>query len=239
VFTPTKRTNITIDAYQIDVRNRIVQSTSLNQNLPGVGGILTAAGLDPNQSVSYFTNAGNTVTRGIDLVADHTQRLPDDWGSVKWVFTHSHLKHQIKQLNNPAVLTGANLTLVGRDIQSKLTTARPNDVTTLAANWQIGRFDWLFKATRYSHSLTKNAISAGRDEYVPPAFVYDTAFGWQVKDQVKFTLGANNVFNKRPPQLTDEAIRFYGFPVDRPNYSWAAPYGVNGAYYYARLDVSF
>jgi iron complex outermembrane receptor protein len=238
VFQVSPQTNVTIDAYQIDIDNRIVQSSNLDRARPEVRAILEGAGLDPDQTISYFYNAGDTRTRGVDLVFDHLQRLGEH-GTIKWVLTNSYIEHELKKLNNPDILTANNIELIGRDTQSKLTEQRPKNTTTLSGLWKVGGWDFLLKATHYTSSVLRNAVSEGRDEHIPASTVWDTALGYSFNQQVRLSVGANNVFDKRPPQLTDEAVQFYSFPVDRPNYSWAAPYGVNGAYYFARLDVAW
>jgi iron complex outermembrane receptor protein len=238
VFTPGPRTIVTLDAYQIEVRDRIVQSTSLNYNVPAIAAILNANGLDPRQSVSYFTNAGTTLTRGLDLVVDHRQRLAE-YGQIKWLFTNNHTWNKIKSLNNPQVLTNAGIQLVGRDIQGKLTESRPANIASLSANWTVGKWDTLAKATNYSSVVGRNAVSANRDEYVGSATIFDLVVGYWITDKVKFSVGANNLFDKTPPDLPPEGIQYFGFPVDRPNPTWVAPYGVNGAYYFAKLEASW
>ncbi|KAF1045897.1 TonB-dependent receptor plug domain-containing protein [Xylophilus sp.] len=237
VWTPAKGTNVTVDAYQIDIRDRIVQSTTLNYSTPAVNAILAAAGLD-SQNVSYFTNAGDTVTRGLDLVVDHTQNL-GGLGAIKWVFTDSVLSTKIKKLNNPAVLTAAGISLVGRDVVSKLTEAQPKNRFTISGNWVYNDWDVLLKVRHYGKSVTRNATAADRDEYNPAATLVDTTVGYWINDKTKLSIGVNNLFDHRPNQLTDAAVKYFGFPVDRPNYTWTAPYDNNGRYVFARLDVSF
>ncbi len=64
---PTDATSITLDAYQIKIKDRIAQTGYLG-GTPQISAILAAAGLNPNQAVTYFTNALDTTTRGVDLV---------------------------------------------------------------------------------------------------------------------------------------------------------------------------
>ena len=77
---PATNFNVTVDGYQIDIRNRVVYS--------GVYGEGDAAFGDPNtagtlnnllvansiQEAAFFTNAINTTNRGIDIVVDYRKR---------------------------------------------------------------------------------------------------------------------------------------------------------------------
>jgi iron complex outermembrane receptor protein len=234
VLQPVDRLNISLDAYQIVIENRIVQSTALQGT--AVSALLAAAGQVPSQAISYFANAGTTVTQGVDLIADYYTPL-GKYGNVKWTFMSTQQNQQIRSLNNPAVLTAAGVQLIGRDAQGRLTVANPKNVTSLSGDWTYGKFDLFLKETRYSSVIGLNAIAANRDEYVPAAFITDLNLSYWVTKKSRLSIGANNLFNKKPPNLPPAAIQYFGFPVSTPNPSWFSPYGVNGGFYYARLDV--
>ena len=72
---------------------------------------------------------------------------------------------------------------------------------------------------------------------MPAAFITDLNLSYWLTKKSRLSIGANNLFNKKPPNLPAAAIQYFGFPVSTPNPSWFSPYGVNGGFYYARLDV--
>jgi iron complex outermembrane receptor protein len=234
VLQPIERLNISLDAYQIVIQNRIVQSTALQG--PAVSALLAAAGQVPSQAISYFANAGTTVTQGIDLIADYFTPL-GKYGNVKWTLMSTQQNQQIRSLNNPAVLSAAGVQLIGRDAQGRLTVANPKNVTSLSGDWTYGKFGLFLKETRYSSVIGLNAIAANRDEYVPAAFITDINLSYWLTKKSRLSIGANNLFNKKPSDLPPAGIQFFSFPVSTPNPSWYSPYGVNGGFYYARLDV--
>ncbi len=237
VYKPGADTTISADAYQIDIRDRILLSNTLQA--VQVGKVLTAAGLSANQSVTFYLNAGDTQTRGLDIVVDHVTRL-QEYGRIKWTLLANHIKTDVDRLvADPAQLTGTGATLLGRSITGRLTDAYPKNTVSGSANWTFGDWDTTVKVTHYSGVIGRNAVAANRDEYVKPAFIADASVGYWVKSNLKVTVGANNLFNKRPEQLNDEAVKYYSFPVGRPNYSWFSPYGVDGGYYYARADITW
>lgn len=234
VLTPVDRLKVSLDAYQIVIENRIVQSTALQG--PAVSALLTAAGQNPNQTVAYFANAGTTVTQGIDLIADYFTPL-GKYGDVKWTFMSTQQNQQIRSLNNPAVLSANGVQLIGRDAQGALTVANPKNVTSLSGDWSYGKFELFIKESRYSTVIGLNAIAANRDEYVPPAFITDLNMSYWVTKKTKLSIGANNLFNKKPPNIPTAAQQYFSFPVSTPSPNWFSPYGVNGGFYYARLDI--
>ncbi len=237
VWKPTRDTTVTADAYQIEIRDRIALSTTLNSVL--IAPILRAAGLSPNQSVSFYLNVGDTTTRGVDIVAEHTQRL-QQWGRLRWTLLVNQIETRLDRVAaQPAELAGTTIDLIGRGTIGRLTEAYPKNTTALSAAWSVGAWETTVKATRYSRVYGRNANSALRDEVVEPAVIVNASVGWQARPDLKLTVGAVNLFNKRPEQLNDEAIRYYGFPVGRPNYSWYSPYGVNGGYWFARAEYTW
>jgi iron complex outermembrane receptor protein len=112
VFTAIPRLTVTVDAYQIRIRDRILLSETLQGNT--VLSVLQSAGILNSAGGFYFSNAASTRTRGLDVVA--TYRVPETkLGSFnlslsanlnKTVFTH------IDDL--PDVLKNAGLVLIGR-----------------------------------------------------------------------------------------------------------------------------
>ncbi|WP_454254195.1 TonB-dependent receptor plug domain-containing protein [Pseudomonas sp. Marseille-Q8238] len=236
VATPTPNLNLSLDLYQIDIRDRILQTSNLQGN--AVSALLAAQGLDPNQIVSYFGNLADTRTRGIDLVADYRYDL-GKYGRTKWTLLSTQSLQTVEKVKEPDALAGTGVTAIGRDRIGNLTSAYPKNVTSLTAGWQLGDFDLTLKGTRY-HSVTgRNQISPTRDEKIRAAFITDLSLGYWLSDSVKVTVGGENIFDRRPQQLNSEAKLYHFMPTDDPTYSWFSPYGVEGAYYFAKLDVSW
>ncbi|WP_238349325.1 TonB-dependent receptor plug domain-containing protein [Pseudomonas putida] len=236
VATPASNLDVTVDFYQIDIKDRILQTSSLSGlNDPNIAAILAAAGLDTNQSVVYYGNLADTRTRGIDLVADYRAEY-GPWGRGKWTLTSTQQLHEIRDIKEPDSLAGTGVQVLGRDKQGNLESAVPKNKTSLQHTWFIHDFEVTLKETRYSSVTGKSQYNANRDEKIKPAFITDLDVGYNVSDQLKVSVGGLNIFNERPEQLSAQAKLYYLFPVDNPAYSWYSPYGVDGGYYYARLD---
>ena len=236
VSTPMKNLDITVDFYQIDIKDRILQTSALSGvNDPNIAALLTNAGLSANQSVAYYGNLADTRTRGIDLVADYrTEYGP--YGRGKWTLTSTQSLQEIRSINEPDSLAGTGVQVLGRDKQGNLTSAFPKNKTSLSHTWFIDDFEVAIKESRFSAVTGKSYYNADRDEKVKPAYITDLDVAYNVSDQFKVSVGGLNIFNKRPEQLSEQAKLYYFMPVDDPAYSWYSPYGVDGAYYYARLD---
>ena len=239
VLKPSPSTNISLDAYQIAIRNRIISTPTLQGAT--VNNILNSAGLGPQAitSVTYFTNAASTVTRGLDLVIDHRTLLPAGYGKIDWIFTSNQNQTKVNSLAGiPAVLANSGIAY-NRATISALTDNNPKNITSLSALWKIDKFDLTIKETRYSKVSNANSVSAARDEVVGAAFITNLNLGYALNKHARLSIGADNLFGKRPNELNAEAKKFFAIPVTSPSYSWYSPYGIDGGYYYARLDVSW
>ncbi|CAI8814194.1 iron complex outermembrane recepter protein [Pseudomonas sp. IT-P12] len=236
VATPAKNLDVTVDFYQIDIKDRILQTSALSGvNDANIAQLLANAGLSTNQSVAYYGNLADTRTRGIDLVADYRADY-GPYGRGKWTLTSTQSLQEIRSINEPDSLAGTGVQVLGRDKQGNLTTAFPKNKTALSHTWFVNDFEVSVKETRYSPVTGKSYFNPNRDEKVKSAFITDLDVAYNVSDQLKVSVGGLNIFNERPEQLSEQAKLFYFMPVDNPAYSWYSPYGVDGGYYYARLD---
>jgi iron complex outermembrane recepter protein len=237
-FRPSDNSNITLDAYQIAIRDRIRLSSAFDGTTNvAVRNALVAAGQDYNQQIYYFTNIGDTRTRGLDLTADYTSRF-ERAGTVKWSVKSNQSEQEITRVApTPTVLANAGLTLVGRDAVGQLTQAYPKNTTTFSAAWTLNRFDVTARANRYSKVTVWALQGAARDSVINAATIFDLDVGVHVTDAVRLSAGANNLFDKKPNTVNPTVLGFNTNFLSQPVYAEGSPYGYNGGFYYARVEA--
>jgi iron complex outermembrane receptor protein len=237
VMQPLPRATLTIDAYQIDITGRILQTGSLGPAV-AVSNALRAAGLNPQQAVFYYTNGANTRTQGIDIVADYRHDFGAA-GQVKWTFSANFNKTQFLSVKQPpAALAAAGLVLVDRVRIGDFTVGNPNQKFIVSTDWTIGRFDTTLRFTGYGQVKQTASVAAGgpaNDEIVSAAGIVDLDTTITLSDQVSVTLGANNLLNKYPNAVA---------PVNRGATAFTysnqySPYGITGGFYYGRVAYKF
>lgn len=239
VFTLVPRLTVTVDAYQIKIRDRILLSETLQGST--VLSVLQSAGILNSAGGFYFSNAASTRTRGLDVVA--TYRVPETAlgnfnlslsGNLnKTIFTH------IDDL--PDVLKNAGLVLIGRTRQGDFTQGTPRSKIIGTINWNKNAFSAMVRATRYG-SVTQTssyypgtaAYAAAPDATVNPKTLVDLEVGYQLRKGIKLTAGANNLFNIYPDKLPT-SLQSSGFSLYNPY----APYGFSGGFYYGRINFTF
>ncbi|KAF1027204.1 MAG: Colicin I receptor [Acinetobacter bereziniae] len=169
VFTPTSNLYVTLDAYQIDIDDRISLSSNINASSPAVRDYLISKGITNTNfsTVRFFNNASDTRTRGVDLVANYQwQNLP--YGELTTSLAYNFNRNEVTNVDkNPEILNalGVNLTRLDRREQyGLLAGSTPEHKFSLANDYKIGNFGINTNITRYgsfetfSNSLVQPVI---------------------------------------------------------------------------------
>lgn len=231
-FEPTRDFRITADAYQIDITDRIVQTGILRGT--AVSAILAASGLNPNQGGQYFTNAVDTHTRGLDIVADYFQDLKSN-GVVRWNVGFGWNKTDITRIkDNPAALTslGAGYELFDRGRRGDLTVATPQTKLITGANWLFGQFDINAHLSRFG-SYTEISSTQVNDRTYSAKWITDLDIAYAVTKSFTVAVGAKNLFDVYPDKIGVVSENGAGA------YGSLSPFGMNGGFYYARASLNF
>ncbi|WP_058835487.1 TonB-dependent receptor plug domain-containing protein [Luteimonas abyssi] len=230
VLQPIDNLYVTVDAYQIEIDDRIY----LSENLTGpVGDYLADVhGIFNVQGGRYFTNALDTRTRGIDVVGRYS--WPTASGSVDLTGGYNYNKTDIQRIaaNPPALETvadeyGVVLNRIGRVEQGRITRGTPRDKFFLNSIWTLGNFTVDATATRWGE-FTNFGTTEALDQTYGAKWTLDLAFNYHL-DNWTFTLGGDNVLNEYPDLSEAGAGTRTWLP-----YSTQSPFGFNGAYVYGK-----
>jgi iron complex outermembrane receptor protein len=226
---------LTVDAFQTAIDDRIVKTDFLgtsNNGASAVGDLLRSNGITGVDSAQYFTNAIDTTTRGVDVVAEYTLKTAD-WGTLRPGAALSFAQTKIdKVAANPSQLRGLNVVLFGRQGQLDLTSGSPRSKVVLGVNYAIWRIKADLRFTRYGDYL-EASTTAGFDRSFGAKWISDLDVGLGITDNVTLALGAYNLFNVYPDKngivLATDGEGAYG---------QFAPFGLTGGFYYARVEVN-
>lgn len=227
-LTPTVGLSLSVDAYQIDLDNRITLTGLLSG--PGIRNILLTNGFSGDQSVRFFTNAVDTRTRGIDVVGTYAF----DVGSVGRLRTSVGFNYNDTDIRkiaaNPPELAGLSLTLFDRRTQGWFTEG-PKTKLILGASFESGPFALSLKETRYD-SFRSLDNAATNDQSFGAKWITDLELSYGITEKLRVAAGAYNIFDVYPDRTTVTntiGLAPYG----------AGPFGQYGGYYYGRIAVEF
>ncbi|OLS64213.1 TonB-dependent receptor plug domain-containing protein [Pseudomonas putida] len=229
---PAPRTSITADAYLIDIDDRITLTSNIYDQGNGViTNILQSQGVAPGTWVNYYTNAYDTRTKGLDIVADHSTDF-GAWGDVRWSLAFNWNKTSIEDVRDtPASLAGSGITLVGRDREGDLTVASPETKWILGANWKVDDLAVNLQTTRYG-SVKTLAVNPSGDRSFGAKWITDLDVAYTFFDQLTVSVGATNLFDVRPDKhavYSPLGLAPYGNP----------PFHPGGGYWYSKIAYDF
>jgi iron complex outermembrane receptor protein len=252
VLNPVAGMSVTLDAYQITIRDRIVGSGSLYGsggaiNSPAVTAAILANGnvLDPTvvqTGINIFTNAVNTRSRGAEIVATLSSNY-GAYGRVDWSAAANYNKVEVIKINQAPTQLGAQ-TLLDATAISHLETASPKVRLNLGGLWRMG--DWTVNLRENYFGKSSEQFSTDgavyRENRIKASLLTDLEVSYQISKAWSLSLGANNLFNEYPDKVNPLTLAEQRANLDNGAvtiYPGFSPYGINGGYYYARAAVKF
>ncbi|MEA5446489.1 TonB-dependent receptor [Gammaproteobacteria bacterium AB-CW1] len=227
---------LTADLFRIDIDDRITLSESLQDSPDGdvtleerIGDLPGGEGV---QAVSFFTNAADTKTQGLELMAEWEPEV--GLGSLSMDLAFSYIENRIRRTGEAvSEMTEINpdFELVGVAERNTLTTATPERRLIAGGRWQLGAWEFSGRA-RYNSAVER--VFAFASQRFSSETVFDASVGYALSETTRFDFGAENLFDTYPDE-SENANNFFGnFAFDPIN-----PVGLNGRFVYARLAHSF
>ncbi|BAV06259.1 TonB-dependent receptor [Filimonas lacunae] len=252
--------DITVDAYQIDINDRIVLSNTFRGNTNSAAGIalgnaLNAAGA---ATASVFANAINTRSRGIEGVISYTK----NWGSKQSLtlnLAHSSIQNRVKRnadntltIHGSEVLinTGQLSSYFNRADQSRIETYSPQTKDVFTLQYRYAKYSLLVRLSYFGKvssladttggaSMAANAFNSNTIETIDQTYggklLTDITLGYTVNKNLQVNVGANNLFDIYP----DKQQHYNNTSTGRFTYSRAvSQFGFNGRYLFARITLT-
>ncbi len=248
---PTSGLSLTVDYYNIKVRDRIF----ISQPFPSIDalhpdGQITAADIalfpvlgavGVGGQVSYFTNGLSTRTQGVDVVASYATKAFGGDLNVTLAYNHN---------NNTVISANANV-ISGAQI-ANIRNLAPHDVGHLTIGYSAGKFSltaresyygsWV-NATDYGNSAGTGGANSGSLQTFGAKGTTDIDVTYSLSPELAFSVGANNLFNTFPDKLNSSSQRI--FPVtggggDGQVYPRnGGPFGLNGGFWYVKARIKY
>lgn len=192
--------SFTLDLYQINVKDRILYTSSFPKSNPNVAPILA-----PYPDVSgaqFFTNAIDTKTKGLDAVLNAAPSLGKLRLNISLAanFNKTAIDGRVKGLDKNTNGVFDRLILDRRD-SGRIVVGNPRDKYVININAAFSKFSTNIRLVRYGKVLGLNSASAAYDEVLNPKIVTDFTISYSIIKELQLTLGANNIFDIYPDQV--------------------------------------
>jgi len=213
-------TYLTLDAYQIRIKDRIALSSPLS---------ISDAHYPSLNAVQFLTNGLDTTTTGADAVIQREFPLKGSQLNLTAALNYNH-----NQLDS--VRTAADgSTLFNAKTLYDLMHGTPETKLVLSADWHIGQWNINGRATRYGKLSVMSYDPSSSPLTFSPAWVFDLEAKYAFNSSTSIIVGSNNLTNRYPNRTTNPYDNYSGaFP-----YNYVSPVGINGAYFYTRLNHNF
>jgi iron complex outermembrane receptor protein len=223
---------ITVDAYRIDVKDRIILSENLTQT--NVFNYIKSQGFVGVGGGRFFINGVDTKNEGIDVVVN----LPVNAGSSgKFDFT---LAGNVNRTDVTKVPTTAQLSaldpappLFDRVNVLTLKEGQPKNKFSATMNWKLGQLGVTARATRYGKVLSPGTTAAF-DITLGAKTLVDLEARYALTPKLNLALGADNLLDAYPETLPPALNTTNNTP-----FSTFTPFGFSGRFIYARASYSF
>jgi iron complex outermembrane receptor protein len=233
--------DITIDAYRIDIDDRIVLSENLTS--AAVRQFLTDQGFIGVGGGRFFINGVDTKTEGVDVVMNWP--LETGAGRFDLTFTANFNDTEVESVPTSATLSVLNPPPVLFDRFNILTfeEGTPDNKFAAQVNWNLDRWGATFRATRYGKVLSPDSaatfasVAAGtrpNDIELGAKTLLDLEGRFDITDKIRVALGAENLLDEYPDPNTPNAN-----PTGTTSFSNYSPFGRSGRFVYGRVAYKF
>lgn len=229
---------VTLDAYQIDIADRIIESERLI--VRDIAALRTRfAGLS---EIRFFTNHINTSTKGIDFVTSYKHNFsPRSRFNASVAFTFNQTKITSTKATPQALQqdTPKPILLIDTVSIGLIETAQPRQKVLLSVGYIYGKVGVNVRSSYFGPvtAWEKPSGKPHQSQTFGGKNLIDVALLYNPTKRFSFSLGGNNIFDVYPDKVlaTTAAYSNGEIPYSRN----VSQFGFNGAYYYANATITF
>lgn len=230
VIDPSPQFTLTIDAYQIKVRNRISITSTFDVTAADVAALPVLSTVGAGGAVQYFTNGFDTRTRGVDVVGTY-RTSPIMGNPINITLAYNYNKSKVTDFDPVAI---------GADRISDISNYAPKHRAILTGTWSVEGFMLTARENFYSGWSDTQDYPG---DHFGSEFVTDVDVSYTIANNYTLSVGAVNVFNAYPDKLDSRFNTLYavtGGTSDGQIYPrTGGPFGINGGFWYVKARVKY
>lgn len=201
-----------LDLYQIDVNDRILFSSQISAKDGEADGLVNGApgSREPVEqilvdndvvAIQFFLNAGNTRTRGADVVfnLDRVEVSPEATFSA--ILAANFNSTQIQSIDTPQLLEDNGYDIFDKAEEYLLTDAKPKSKINLGLTLDTRKYSIGLNNTQFG-VVTVPGVLGGIDQELSSKVVTDVQFTYKFNPNLQLNLFVNNIFDVYP-DVTD------------------------------------
>jgi iron complex outermembrane recepter protein len=219
---------LTVDVFKIEVDDRITISERISTDPDAVE---QATGIPGVSNVTLFTNAIDTETEGVDIVANYTHSFSSS--TLNLLAAYNYSETDVTDVHSGSF---GESEVFGVEERNTVESAAPQDKIVLSGMWDIDNWSVLLRATRHGETTRIFDFGGGYEpeQTYDDQWVLDAEVNWRPTSQWSIALGGNNITDEYPDESIEDIAYFGNLPYDV-----LSGVGMNGAYYYLRTSYDF
>jgi iron complex outermembrane receptor protein len=226
--------SFTADAYQVKVKDRIIISEQFDITLfPNLSYLFTEQNI---RRVQFFTNAVDTKTQGLDLVALYNKPFGASTLTATLAATFNKTKFDSEVRTSPQLVSAGITQVVGVNMRGLIEVAQPKNKFILSLGYDHPKFNANARATRFGKIEDVDSRDpAGKFQVKKAKNVVDLSLGFTFTPRIKLNADVNNVFDEFPDR------NLYGGIFDglSPYGRSTSQFGLMGRFYSAGLTFNY
>ncbi len=228
---PSANLAITIDGYLIDISDRVVLTGTFEGDANGsaVDQEIFRLLQEANASqATFFANAIDTKTSGLDIVFAHNARL--GVGRLNTTLAGTFTNTELGDIKTSEQLKGKEDTYFDETSRIFLEGAVPQTKLNLTFNYSIGRFSALLRNVYFGKVFEATNSEANQQEF-GAKIVTDLSVSYGITESLILTVGSNNLLDVYPDMNIPANQGEGRFLYSRRSQQ----FGANGRLVFARL----
>ncbi len=222
---PYKNITLTVDGYSVNIKDRIVLTGLFDQSDDAIGDILKNLNVGAAQ---FFTNAVDTRTTGLDVIATYAPRIGKGRLGVTFAGNFNNMK--LDRVKTAPGLAGKEDIYYGRREQYFLLASAPPHKLSLSLDYKINQFSTNLRFTNFA---AVEIIDFGDNvERFRSKTTTDLSFSYQVSKRFGLTIGGANILDVYPDHQDAGLTETGGM--------WeAVQMGHGGSFFFGKLGIKF
>ena len=200
---PIKNLNLSLDYYLITVKDRIILGSEIGPTGDANNQLDKVLADNGIVAISFFTNGLNTITSGVDFVANYRGIM---LGSGKLGATLSgnytiqnEIDGGLSKVKNPDLIANAGKSVFDATQEALLFSSRPKYKAILGFDYKLHRFNANLYNTLFGPTTFHQAgLDANLNTEFKPAVVTDLGLSYDLKRNITFGVNLQNIFNVLP-----------------------------------------
>jgi iron complex outermembrane receptor protein len=224
--------DVTLDYFEVDVEDRLNLSSEVSLTQEQIDELVAAGvpGAADLTQFRFFTNDFDTHTEGVDIIVSTST----EWlaGVTDWNFAFNHTTTEVDKFNADTI---------GDARIRQIEDTTPDTRWNFSANHQMDSMRFLARVSYYDewYDSFENDVF-GTDAVFDDEFLVDLEAQFDIGEHSSILIGGSNVFDNSGQKATDvNDLGYNSATVLGNTYSQYSPFGISGAFWYARYQYNW